>query len=311
MISDPKYCPQCGTALANKLVGERIRPVCPSCHFVFYLNPIVAAGTLIEQEGRVALVQRGIEPGQGRWGLPTGYAELGETAEETAIRETWEEIHLRVELDGLLDAFSYNTTESQGVLLIYAAHVVSGELAAGDDAVGAAWFAPHELPEIAFQTHRQILHKWRQARAVIYRPATLAEIDIVTRLSQTYAFEHSCDYTTFAGAPDRELFVAVDDGKIVGFATIMLIEHNRTTQIEGPFVQPSYRRWGIGSGLIETCLNFSRQEQAHAVSVVVTLDDLGWTVYIKKGFRVSGFTNAHYQAHTDQPETALFLTCAV
>ena len=147
MISDPKYCPQCGTALTNKLIGERTRPVCPSCDFIFYLNPIVAAGTLVEHNGRVALVQRGVEPGQGRWGLPTGYAELGETAEETAIRETWEEIRLRVEVDGLLDAFSYDTTESQGALLIYAAHVVSGELMAGDDAIDAAWFSPNHCAQ--------------------------------------------------------------------------------------------------------------------------------------------------------------------
>ncbi|MBN1582620.1 MAG: GNAT family N-acetyltransferase [Anaerolineae bacterium] len=307
MINDPKYCPRCGTALTNKLIGERTRPVCPSCDFIFYLNPIVAAGTLVEHDGRVALVQRGVEPGRGRWGLPTGYAELGETAEEAAIRETWEEIQLRVEVDGLLDALSYNTTESQGVLLIYAAHVVSGELKAGDDAIDAAWFAPDELPEIAFRTHHQILHRWRQARAIVYRPATLAETEFVTMLSQVHAFECSCDYATCVTAPDRELFVAIDNGNIVGFATIVLIEHNQTAQIEGPFVRPRYRRWGIGTGLIETCLNFSREKKVRVVSVAVTLNDLGWTVYVKKGFRVSGFTNAYYQTRTGQPETALFL----
>jgi ADP-ribose pyrophosphatase YjhB (NUDIX family)/GNAT superfamily N-acetyltransferase len=290
------------------LIGDRPRPVCPSCDFIFYLNPIVAAGTLVEKDGRVALVQRGVEPGRGHWGLPTGYAELGESAEETAIRETWEEAHLRVELDGLLDALSYNTTESQGVLLIYAAHVVSGELAAGDDAIDAAWFAPNELPEIAFRTHRQILYKWRQARAAVYRPATLADTEFVTILSHVHAFEHTCDYATYVSAPDRELFIATDNGNIVGFATITLVEHNSTAQIEGPFVHPRYRRWGIGTRLIETCLDFSRNKRVRAVSVTATLNDLGWTVYAKIGFEVSGFTNAYYQTHSDQPETALFLT---
>jgi 8-oxo-dGTP diphosphatase len=54
MISNPRYCPQCGTALEMRLDGDRLRPVCPACGFIFYLNPLVAAGTLVEHDGKVA-----------------------------------------------------------------------------------------------------------------------------------------------------------------------------------------------------------------------------------------------------------------
>ena len=55
----------------------------------------------------------------------------------------------------------------------------------GDDAVDAGWFGPDDLPEIAFRTHRAVLRQWRQARAVVYRPATLADADRPSHTGQT------------------------------------------------------------------------------------------------------------------------------
>ena len=45
--------------------GDRPRPICPECGFVFYLNPVVGAGALVETDGRVVLVRRGVEPKAG------------------------------------------------------------------------------------------------------------------------------------------------------------------------------------------------------------------------------------------------------
>jgi ADP-ribose pyrophosphatase YjhB (NUDIX family)/GNAT superfamily N-acetyltransferase len=265
MISDPKYCPQCGTVLEIKQIGDRERPVCPGCGFIYYINPIVAVGALVEQDGRVALVRRGVEPGRGRWGLPAGYVEADESAEEAAARETLEEAHLHVELDGLLDAFSYGTGYDRGVLLVYAAHVISGQIAAGDDAVDAGWFGPEELPEIAFRTHREVLRQWRQARAVVYRPATLADAEVVTMLGQVYPTEANGTCAAFIGEPDRRLFVAVDNGQVIGYSGLALDAGNCTAQIVQIFVHPRYRRWGIGTHLIQTCLEFSREAGMRAV----------------------------------------------
>ena len=309
MISNPRYCPQCGTALEMRKDGERVRPVCPACDFVFYLNPIVAAGALVERDGRVALVRRGVEPGRGLWGLPAGYVEADESPEEAAIRETWEEAHLCVEIDSLLDAYSYGSERDRGVLLIYAAHTVSGELQAGDDAVDAAWFGPDELPEIAFRTHREVLGQWRQARAMIYRRATLAEAEVVAMLSEAYLFEPGGEYSTYASDPCKELFVAVDNGQVVGFSSVGLTAQKRTAQVYQVFVHPRYRRWGIGTQLIRTCLEFSKKMGVLAVLVEVPVSNAGWTVYLKAGFRVSGFTTDYYAAQSDMPETAFLLTC--
>ena len=66
--------------------GDRERPICRACGFVYYLNPTVAAGALVEEGGRVVLVRRKAHPRAGYWGLPAGYVEVDESAEDAAIR---------------------------------------------------------------------------------------------------------------------------------------------------------------------------------------------------------------------------------
>lgn len=159
-----KFCPHCAGRLVSRMIDEKERLVCQECGFIFYINPKVAAGALIENHGRVVLVRRGIEPGLGRWALPSGFVEYGETVEETAIRECREETGLEVELDDLLGVYSVNNDfYGHLVLVLYSAHVVGGEMAAGDDASEVGLFAPAELPtDIAFQAHREALINWEK-----------------------------------------------------------------------------------------------------------------------------------------------------
>jgi 8-oxo-dGTP diphosphatase len=164
-MSAPKFCPHCAGRLAPKMVDQRERLVCQECGFIFYINPKVAAGVLIEIEGRVLLVRRGIEPHFGCWTLPAGFTEYGETIEETAIRECREETGLEVELDNLLGVYSVNSDfYGHLVLVLYSAHLVGGEMVAGDDASEVGLFAPDELPkDLAFQAHREALLEWRES----------------------------------------------------------------------------------------------------------------------------------------------------
>ena len=140
------------------------------------------------------------------------------------------------------------------------------------------------------------------------KPASKVHLNIYM-LSQVYAFEHGSEYAAFVGDPDKELFVAVDDRQVVGFAGITRAVYNPTARIEGIFVHPHYRRWGIGTHLIRTCLHFAREKQRRAVFSEVSLTDLGWTVYLKAGFRVCGFSNEYYAPRSARPETALLLIC--
>eukprot|EP00897_Mesotaenium_endlicherianum_P003900 jgi/Mesen1/3538/ME000198S02738 len=92
------FCPACGGAVEQRVpAGEQEpRAVCTNCSRVHYINPKMVVCCLVEHDGHVLLCKRRIEPCAGLWTLPGGYMELGESAPEGAIRETWEEANADV-----------------------------------------------------------------------------------------------------------------------------------------------------------------------------------------------------------------------
>jgi 8-oxo-dGTP diphosphatase len=127
---------------------------------VQYLNPAPAAGVLVRDGGRVLLVQRRYEPFRGLWVVPSGFIEYGEDIRDTAVREVREETGLEVEIDSLHAVESCrDDPRGDTVVVLFGGRVVGGELRAGDDAIGAAFFPVGELPPIAFACQRRILSR--------------------------------------------------------------------------------------------------------------------------------------------------------
>lgn len=157
-----KFCPKCGEVLQTRVLkaGEPARLVCPSCGFVFYLDPKVAACTIAMVEGGIVLVKRSIEPALGRWVFPGGFVDRGESIQAAAIRETLEEVKLRVSLLGVLDVYSFAPHEV--VVVVYAADVIHGTPEPGDEAQAVHCFSPEEIPwgELAFESTRAALRDY-------------------------------------------------------------------------------------------------------------------------------------------------------
>jgi ADP-ribose pyrophosphatase YjhB (NUDIX family) len=164
---EPKFCERCGHALERRVVEDNhTRPVCPACGFIVYLSPPIAAGVIAERaDGKIALVLRGENPGKGLWGLPAGFMEIDETVEQAARRECLEETGLEITLGDLFGVWSYHHKEKQtaGVLVLYTARVDGGEPRAGSDSVDVKFFALDEIKsgQLAFETHRDALARWR------------------------------------------------------------------------------------------------------------------------------------------------------
>ena len=151
-----KFCFNCGAKLERNNLEGRERDVCPVCGTVSYVNPIPAAAVVIMNDGRILLVKRGVEPKKGLWSLPAGFIEVDETVHDCAVREVKEETNLDVELTGILDVYTiFDDPRYVCLLVVYTAEVIGGSLSSGDDADDAKYFAPDELPEIAFRKHSE------------------------------------------------------------------------------------------------------------------------------------------------------------
>jgi len=163
ILSPYRFCPVCGGPLERRLIkaGEPERLVCRACEFVFYLDPKIAVGTIIDAgDSRVVLIRRSIEPGYGRWVFPGGYVDRGEVLEDAAVREAREECGLDVRIDGLINAYSYEGRTP--IIIAYAATIVGGSLTAADEALDARLFGPSEIPwnELAFPSTREALEDY-------------------------------------------------------------------------------------------------------------------------------------------------------
>lgn len=162
-----RFCPRCGGTLESRLLKttEPERLVCTVCGFIFYIDPKLAVGTIVaDDDGRVVLVRRAIEPGYGKWVFPGGYVDRGEEVRAAAIREAREECGLDVELLDLLNVYSFAGLTP--VVITYTARALGGTLAVDDEGLEAAWFAPHEIPwnDLAFRnTHAALREFLRRA----------------------------------------------------------------------------------------------------------------------------------------------------
>jgi ADP-ribose pyrophosphatase YjhB (NUDIX family) len=137
-----------------------VRPVCPQCEWIYFVDPKVAAAALIEQDGRVLLVRRANDPFRGLWTLPAGFVDGGEDPAMAAERECLEETGLIVRVKRVHDVIAGREHErGADFIIVYEAAIISGELAPADDADAAEWFPRDGLPQLAFDATRRVLIK--------------------------------------------------------------------------------------------------------------------------------------------------------
>ncbi len=120
-------------------------------------TPKLMVDVVIPADEGVVLIRRGTDPFEGRWALPGGFVELGETVEEAAAREAAEETGLAVELARMVGVYSDPGRDPRGhnVSVAFLARVLGGDLSAASDAAEVAALDPDSV-ELAFD-HRRIV----------------------------------------------------------------------------------------------------------------------------------------------------------
>lgn len=160
-----RFCPLCGAPLVREAVppDQREQAVCSRCRFVFYLNPKLVAGVIPEDAGRVLLTRRTIDPGRGLWTFPGGFVDFGEAVTDAAVRETFEETGLKVELTGLHNVYTY---PGAPIIIVYRARVAGGTLTPCQENDALEWFPVSRIPwdRLAFLSTREALREWVAGR---------------------------------------------------------------------------------------------------------------------------------------------------
>ena len=116
--------------------------------------PRVGVGAVVLHQDKVLLVRRGGYPSPGKWSLPGGLVELGETAEEAVRRELKEECACDIRVVDVCGVITRVIRDAEGrvryhyVLVDYLALVDSDAICAGDDAAEAQWVALDEIREL-------------------------------------------------------------------------------------------------------------------------------------------------------------------
>lgn len=148
------YCSACGSELALRIPpGDSLpRGMCDACGAIHYRNPRLVVGALPEWGDQVLLCRRAIEPRHGKWTLPAGFMENGETVAAAAARETLEEACARVELGPMFTMISVPYISQ--VHVIYRARLLDLDFAPGEETLEVRLFREDEIPwnEIAFRT---------------------------------------------------------------------------------------------------------------------------------------------------------------
>lgn len=158
------YCSNCGARVTERIPegDNRPRHVCDACATIHYQNPKIVAGCIPVMENRVLLCKRAIEPRYGLWTLPAGFMENGESTEQAAARETWEEACGKVDDLALYGVFSIPHINQ--VYMMFRARLASEDFGPGDESLDVRLHEEHEIPwdTLAFPVVRLTLARYFQ-----------------------------------------------------------------------------------------------------------------------------------------------------
>ena len=141
------------------------------------MSTSIAAGGVIEQEGKYLLIQEAREDIHGKWNLPAGRLDPGETVSEAAKREIYEECGFSVELTGVCQIGSWKLVDNIAIGIIFSTKIVGGEIN----------FNPNEILDAKWFTYDEILAMRSELRSADFligainnlRGRIVAPIDIV------------------------------------------------------------------------------------------------------------------------------------
>lgn len=166
------FCIRCGAECEDYEEGGALRQRCSRCGHIHYQNPYPCIAVLVvNEQGEILLGKRhkkSIYPG--KWCLPCGYIEYGETYLEAALREVKEEAGITSPADGIINVVSNQFDNGvNSLVVVLLSHYRGNEtLKPGDDIIETGWFSIENmstLPPLAFSADEFIITKYKNMLA--------------------------------------------------------------------------------------------------------------------------------------------------
>jgi ADP-ribose pyrophosphatase YjhB (NUDIX family) len=147
-MTQPNYCPDCGSPLVRHDVGGEPRNhwFCPPCGEPRYDHPMVVVTCFVAFGERLLWVQRDIEPKRGCWAIPGGYVEGGETLAQGAARELHEEAGILLPPDQLQIYMTGTITFINQVYVAFRAQVDTDFYLPGEESQDCGFYTREECP---------------------------------------------------------------------------------------------------------------------------------------------------------------------
>lgn len=173
------FCQICGHPTEKRIpeLDHLLRDVCTHCGYIHYQNPKIVCGALVTHHDQVLLCRRAIEPSYGLWTLPAGYMEIGESIQQGAMRECWEEAEAKIDIEQLYCI--YNMFHIGQVHLLFKSQLHQGKFGSGVESLECALFYEHEIPwqELAFPSVENTLKHYFQDRQHQHFPLHIENFD--------------------------------------------------------------------------------------------------------------------------------------
>ena len=161
-----KFCHHCAAPLIVRVPegDDKPRHCCDDCDVIFYQNPKNVVGTLTIHDEKVLLCKRAIQPRVGKWTLPAGFMENGESSLNGAIRETKEEAGANIIIADNSLYTLFNLPSINQVYMFFRAELADLEFNPGPESEEVALFSEGEIPwaEIAFPVVKSTLEHYFQ-----------------------------------------------------------------------------------------------------------------------------------------------------
>jgi len=127
--------------------------------------PMIAVHPIVYKDERILLAKRAKEPSKGKWAVPGGRVELGETVYNAGKREVLEECSVEIEIERIFDITDSIIPDTEGrisyhfVVIYLFARYKSGNIQAQSDAEDVGWFTLDEAAELDLAPKMQLLLK--------------------------------------------------------------------------------------------------------------------------------------------------------